>query len=345
MRRLDMLSELATALLSNTANVLAKGVSSEIDARSFDGCFFKSFSWLASNYPADMSMLAQYHKTQGCYELREQIAQHFHVTSESVVITAGASEALRLVISALINKGDLVAIPRVGFPAYKRLLHGASLQFYDVCCDGDVLFSNIVACIKSRPKILLFNNPHNPTGAFLRPDKVDELIELAEEHDVHIIYDGAYQWLAGIHNLPESSHVTSVISLGKYVCLPAIRIGFIHTVNPMLMNAIVEIKCHSALHSDPLTERLCSQLMQDQRLNPLQSALVEKLSARREQLHRIDQGIVKQKGFYAYTKRENIEHSASGLNGDIFGGNNSDVRVCLAISDHKWNKLLCTLNI
>jgi len=75
-----------------------------------------------------------YTEALGMKELREKIAAHYRtkygleIKSERVLITTGSSTAFTTAFLSIFNKGDTVALPTPGYPAYRNILHGLGMK-------------------------------------------------------------------------------------------------------------------------------------------------------------------------------------------------------------------------
>ena len=146
-----------------------------------------------------------YTETAGILELREAIAEYLNnrygadVKPEEIVVTTGAKTAILLAIALYVQEGDEVIVPEPSYPAYAqvvKLFKGKPVYVPLKWGGGDKGFSLDIEAIEnsitSKTKAIIFNNPHNPTGAVFTPNQVDELVELARRKKVIIIADEIY---------------------------------------------------------------------------------------------------------------------------------------------------------
>ncbi len=147
---------------------------------------------------------AQTHYTApiGIQPLREAIVEEvarwkgIATRPEQVVVTPGAKPIMFYAMLALIEDGDEVIYPNPGFPIYESMARYAGgnpvaaplREANDFRMDLD----EVESLITPRTKLLVFNSPHNPTGAILTDADIRRLAELAVEHDLVVLADEIY---------------------------------------------------------------------------------------------------------------------------------------------------------
>jgi aminotransferase len=159
-----------------------------------------------------------YTSNSGKLELRQAVADHlkqlydvqFDPVSE-ILITVGVSEALYLVMNALLDPGDEVIIPTPCFVSYQAeviLAGGVPVEIPSHPEDNFQLDPEQVrSAITPRTKVIFIGYPSNPTGAIASRQVLAEVAKIAEEHDLLILSDEIYDRLVYNH---------------KHVCVPAL---------------------------------------------------------------------------------------------------------------------------
>lgn len=200
----------------------------------------------------------QYPPGTGFPVLREAISAHqrrFYGLSpdpdREVIVTAGATEALAATILALVEPGDEVVTLEPFYDSYAAMiaLSGAvhrtvALRAPDFQPDHDDLRRSVT----DRTRIILINNPHNPTGAVLPRETLDLIVELAHRHDAIIVTDEVYEHLTfgtphiAIATLPGAWDRTVTISSGgKTFSTTGWKIGWM-TGPAAVLQAILAVK-------------------------------------------------------------------------------------------------------
>lgn len=197
-----------------------------------------------------------YAHSTGLYEARHAIATYATnlgapTTPADVLITAGASEAADLILTALLNPGDEVLLPAPGYPIYPAILSklGALPSYYkiDERRDWQPSAEEISRLINSRTRAIVLINPNNPTGS-ITPDRTTiELLELAARHDLLVISDEVYRELC-FETAPTAASIfaeelgvplITLESLSKTHMVPGWRIGWMRYTHAEKMSELV----------------------------------------------------------------------------------------------------------
>lgn len=147
-----------------------------------------------------------YTSNSGTAELRTALSQHLHKLykvqydpAEEIIVTVGVSEALYLVMTAVLNPGDEVIIPEPSFVAYGpevTFAGGVPVAVPTYVKDNfQVTAETIDAAITPKTKAILLGYPNNPTGAVMEREVMLEVTAVAEQHDLLIISDEIYDRL------------------------------------------------------------------------------------------------------------------------------------------------------
>jgi len=147
-----------------------------------------------------------YGPSAGQLELREAIAKHqterqgYEISSDNVIVTPGGKPVMFFTIMALVEEGDEVIYPNPGFPIYESMIHytGAKGVPYDLTANKDFSINpdKILSLINEKTRLLILNNPHNPTGSFTEKTVIDKLAKgLANFPQVVILSDEIYDRL------------------------------------------------------------------------------------------------------------------------------------------------------
>jgi len=145
-----------------------------------------------------------YTETAGIPELREAIAEYLNsrygsdVKPEEVVVTTGAKTAIFVGLAAYLRPGDEVIIPEPSYYAYAQVAKTfeAKPVFVPMRFEPGKGFSLDIEAIEEavtpRTRVIVLNNPHNPTGVVFSPEEVDALYELARRKGIMIAADEIY---------------------------------------------------------------------------------------------------------------------------------------------------------
>jgi aminotransferase len=147
-----------------------------------------------------------YTSNSGTMELRQAVSvqmKHLYDVSydpeDEILITVGASEALHLALSAILDSGDEVIVPEPCFVAYTPEVVFAdgipvTVPTY-VRNNFQVTGEEIEKAVTPRTKAILIGYPNNPTGAVMSRENLERVGEVARKHDLLIISDELYSRL------------------------------------------------------------------------------------------------------------------------------------------------------
>jgi len=226
-----------------------------------------------------------YTETKGSPELREALAARYEgLGPESVVVHAGAEEAILELFLAVLEPGDRVI---VNFPCYQSLAEipralGCAVEPWELREEagppGRWAFDvEALGKLLEKPaKIVVMNAPHNPTGALPTREEFDGIIALCRKSGALLFSDEVYRLLERdpARRLPAACEAyeggVSLGVLSKNAGLAGLRIGWLATKRDEVINAVLAAKdygtiCNSApseylalvaaRHLDELVER------------------------------------------------------------------------------------------
>jgi aminotransferase len=234
-----------------------------------------------------------YTSNAGMIELREAVARNLsdrygarrYDPEKEVLITVGVSEAMYLIMQAILDWGDEVIVPQPCFVSYTAsvILAGGHVVDIPTYAEDDfrVRPEDIRQAITPRTKALLIGFPCNPTGAVMDRAGMLEIARIAEEHDLIVISDEIYDRLVyGDHEhvmfaaLPDMADRT--VHLGGmskdyamtgwrigYACGPADLIGAMRKIHQYLIMSAPTVGQEAALaaFTDPTTEEYVQMML------------------------------------------------------------------------------------
>ncbi len=195
----------------------------------------------------------QYAPMAGVLELRAAIGQKVELLynrklsiEDDITITNGATEGLYSAISAFISAGDEVITFEPAYDSYAPAIQvngGINVPLRLSAPDYKIDWTLVADQINPRTKMIIINNPHNPTGAVLSQADLTHLDEITRNTDIiilsdevyqHLIYDGhRHESVFRYPTLAERSIVT--MSFGKTFHATGWRIGY--AIAPKLLTA------------------------------------------------------------------------------------------------------------
>ena len=199
-----------------------------------------------------------YTRYDGLPVLREAIARHqqrfYGLTPDpesEVLVTAGATEALAATLLAFLEPGDEVVVFEPHYDSYAAVIALAGARLVPVPLEWPAFSPDpdrLAAAFSDRTRIVLVNDPHNPTGAVLDRATRELVVELATRFDALVVTDEVYEHLRfgtphePIATLPGAAERTITISSGgKTFSTTGWKIGWLHA-RADLVTAILSVK-------------------------------------------------------------------------------------------------------
>jgi aspartate/methionine/tyrosine aminotransferase len=208
---------------------------------------FPDFGWpddvVAKAAEALISGSNQYPPMRGLNELREAVAGHYRrrqgleMDSEAVTVTSGATEALAASLMALVSPGDEVLLFQPLYDAYLPLVlrAGGVPRFIRLTPpDWRITAEALAEAMTGRTRLVVFNNPHNPTARVFNEAELALLADACVRHDAiavsdevweHVVFDGRRH--VPLSALPGMAERTVKIgSAGKIFSLTGWKVGW-----------------------------------------------------------------------------------------------------------------------
>jgi methionine transaminase len=186
----------------------------------------------------------QYAPMQGVPVLRQRIAEktqdlygRSYDPDTEITVTSGATEALFSAITAVVNPGEEVILFEPAYDAYEpavKLCGGIPVYVTLKYPDYHIDWNEVKDVVGSKTKLMVFNSPHNPTGAVLTCDDMTALMDIVKDTSVlilsdevyeHIVFDGSrHESMARYPELAKRSFVVS--SFGKTYHATGWKMGY-----------------------------------------------------------------------------------------------------------------------
>lgn len=207
----------------------------------------------------------------GAPGVRAAIARRFgDGQPEKVMTTSGSSEAISLVLTALLQPTDEVVIVRPGYHLLVEFVTalGCTTTTWRLSAhDGwQASLDELAGLVSERTRAIIINFPHNPTGSSIRDDDMQAILHCAERVGAYVLWDAAFAELTyDADPLPDiSMHYPRGISFGtfsKAFGLPGLRFGWC-IAPPDVLASCVRIRDYTTLHVSPLIELLALQVLE-----------------------------------------------------------------------------------
>ena len=181
-----------------------------------------------------------YNPVAGSDALKEAIQQYHlrsldSVADHQVVSFTGAQEAIYATMASLLQPDDEVIVFTPSYPSLLNLPKqlGAKVHAIALNAENDWQFDiqQVAKLANHRTKLIVINAPHNPTGATLSREQLEQLLCIAEQCDAYLLSDEVSAQNANdacIHNGQFVTYPKSITLgvLSKSLGLPGIRVGW-----------------------------------------------------------------------------------------------------------------------
>lgn len=218
---------------------------------------------------ADIGRNHRYHPGRGLLELRQAYCRWYERrygarfdAEREVIVTMGAKEGISHLCLAILDRGDVAVVPDPCYPIHKGapLIAGSAVVPYRV--SGDIAPAAAVARAidelrKSnlRPKLVIANYPHNPTGQIVSREELAELVRVVRDSGAMLLHDLAYADLdfaarhapsifdCGLDPEEVKRFGVEVFSTSKSYNMPGWRIAFM-AGNERMVGALAHLKTY-----------------------------------------------------------------------------------------------------
>ncbi|WP_293895389.1 methionine aminotransferase [Flavobacterium sp.] len=219
----------------------------------------------------------QYAPMSGLPSLLEKVAeltlQSYHRSikpKDEILITAGATEGIFATIQALVNPNDEVIILDPSYDCYEAPILLSNAKPVRISLNGDFTpnWETINAATNKKTKLIIINNPHNPTGKtwtendFLQLEKLIDsfphLLILSDEVYEYITFEQAH---ISIHHRPKLWNCSIIVSsFGKSFHITGWKIGYLIAPEP-LMKEIKKVHQFLVFSVNSLSQAVISEYL------------------------------------------------------------------------------------
>ncbi len=229
--------------------------------------------------PLKTSAKLTYGPIRGSSALRHRLADLYSVRvatpmlAENVLIMPGAIAANFLTLYTLVGPGDHVICV---YPTYQQLYSvpqslGAEVSLWKLKKAKKYVpvLAELDALIKENTKMIIINNPNNPTGATIPKSVLKGLVEKAREHNIIVLSDEVYRPLFHGVSPADEEYPPSLISMGysrtivtgsmsKAYALAGIRVGWIACRDKPIIEMLASARDYSTISVSQVDDRIAS---------------------------------------------------------------------------------------
>jgi alanine-synthesizing transaminase len=181
-----------------------------------------------------------YTKSEGLPELCKAIVEKesqkgLSIIEEDVLVTNGVSEGLEMTLASVVDPNTEVLMPGPYYPPYASYVkfYGGKPVEFKLHEDGKPDLENILSKINSRSRAICIISPNNPTGEVFDRKSLQQIIDVAAEHDLYIICDEIYDKIVfddqytGIGKVAKDAPVILLNGFSKVYLMSGWRCGYI----------------------------------------------------------------------------------------------------------------------
>ncbi len=232
-----------------------------------------------------------YSPSEGIQELRDAICEKekriggVKILPENVIISNGVSEAIQMVLGAVIETGEQILVPGPAYPpyiSYTEFFGGEAIQYRTSEQDGwQPDLDDLRSKITEKTRAIVVINPNNPCGALYDRKVVKAIADLAGEYELLLISDEIYDQIA-------YDRLVSTASVAKDV--PVIGLNGFSKVYLMTGWRLGYVYLHSGSHENLIELR--EHVLKEARIRlsantPVQKAAVEALKGPQNHIRRM----------------------------------------------------------
>ena len=184
-----------------------------------------------------------YSNAMGLFSARKAIMQYAqlkhipNVNINDIYTGNGVSELINLCMSALLDNGDEILIPSPDYPLWTACATLAGGKPVHYICDEESEWypdiDDIRKKINDRTKAIVIINPNNPTGALYPKEVLEQIVQVAREHQLIIFSDEIYDRLVmdgekhiSIASLAPDLFCVTFSGLSKSHMIAGFRVGW-----------------------------------------------------------------------------------------------------------------------
>lgn len=204
---------------------------------------------IAAAFEAARAGHTHYTPTLGIVPLREAVAARYArrwgqpVTSDQVLIGAGAVNSILATLMTVVDPGDDVLVPDPSWPNYDAQVRTARAVpvTYPLRPDAGYLpdLAELDRLVTSRTRVIITNNPCNPSGVVWPVDRVEALVKWTAKRDLwllsdeiyeDLVFDGRMSWAAPF----DRERTITVSGCSKSFAMTGWRLGWAVAPQPLV---------------------------------------------------------------------------------------------------------------
>lgn len=234
-----------------------------------------------ATYKALNNNFTKYSETEGIKPLREAICgklkreNNLEYDSTQVIVTCGAKQAISMALCVLIDEGEEVLVPSpywVSYPDMVKVARGHSIFVQTTEASRyKVTVSDLEKAYTPKTKVLILNNPSNPTGVMYSKQELEDISNWCVKKGVVVISDEVYEKIVftgktfiSTASLSKEIYENTVTINGfsKSYCMTGWRVGY--AAGPQkIIKAMAKFQSHFLSHIPTFIQHACVEALKD----------------------------------------------------------------------------------
>lgn len=324
----------------------------------------------------------QYAPMQGILELREAISEKFRILYDStynpideITVTAGATQSIYTIISAIIRNDDEVIIFTPAYDCYEPAIDlngGKTIAIQLNAPTYKIDWEKVKESVTDKTKMIIVNTPHNPSGTIMEKEDMLTLQEIVKDTNIIVISDEVYEHIIFDNNQHQSAclfktlkkHSFIVASFGKtfhntgwklgYCCAPKelmMEFQKVHQFNVFCVNHPMQ-KAMAVYLNEKENYLNLNNFYQEKRdyfLKLIKNSKFKFTPTKGSYFQVLDYSNITMENDIEFSKKLTIENKIAAIPMSVFNKNKKDYKVlrfCFAKEDEtleKAAKILCEI--
>ncbi|MDF2832580.1 methionine aminotransferase [Chryseobacterium indoltheticum] len=318
----------------------------------------------------------QYAPLGGTMGLKEEIARKienshqaiYHPETE-ITITAGGTQAIFTAIATFVKENDEVIIFEPAYDCYEptvELFGGIVKRFQMKAPDYEIDWNIVKKLVSEKTKMIILNNPNNPSGKILKENDIEELIKIVKDTNILILSDEVYENIVfdgnqhlSICKYPELKERSLLVaSFGKLFHITGWKIGYcaapkaltdefrkVHQFNVFCVNTPLQMALAEYMKNDEHYNQL-SQFFQEKRdflRAGLQNTSFELLDCEGTYFQALKYDKISDKNDFDFATELTINHKVASIPFSAFYKdklNENVIRLCFAKKNETLEKAI-----
>lgn len=213
----------------------------------------------------------KYDLVPGLTVLREEICKKLFQENnctysiDEIVLSSGAKHSITNTLLAITNPGDEVLLPKPYWVSYPEMINlvNATPIFIDTKKENSFKLTGeeLKNHISDKTKLIIINNPSNPTGTIYSKQELNEIVNICIENNIYILADEIYEKVCFNDNFTsiaslseEAKNITITVNgFSKSAAMTGLRLGY-SASNKTIAKAISTIQGHLVSHPSLTTQ-------------------------------------------------------------------------------------------